>query len=195
MLEIKKAIIDLDDVLAIDGFLNMVNYFNNSNYTYDEIDDYYVEQILPKEKIEDFWKFFNENNVYDFCNVAAYSKEVLIKLMLYYDLYICSSYYSKIDNRFLYDLIPKKCEFLSKNYPFIPPKNYIFATDKTLLKADLKIDDVINNLTGDGIKLLYSAYHNENITKEELKSKDIIRVNGWGSIEMELNKRKVFTIN
>ena len=34
MLEIKNAIIDLDDVLALDGFLNMVNAFNNSNYTY-----------------------------------------------------------------------------------------------------------------------------------------------------------------
>ena len=33
------------------------------------------------------------------------------------------------------------------------------------------------------IKLLFTAYHNVNITDEELKAKNLIRVNNWKEIE------------
>ena len=58
----KKAIIDLDDVLSLDAFLNMLNYFNNSNYKYSDIKSYYVEEILPKERLIEYKDFFIKNN-------------------------------------------------------------------------------------------------------------------------------------
>ena len=190
----KKAIIDLDDVLSLDGFLNMLNDFNNSNYTYEETKGYYVEEILPKEKQLEFFKFFMNGNVYDYARVAPNSKEVLKKMMLYLEVYICSSYYSDINHVIMPELIPKKCEFLLSNYPFLTTKNFIFTNDKKMLNADIRIDDSINNLSNDGINLLYNAYHNKNISEKELNESGIIRVNDWLEIESELNKQKVFTI-
>ena len=187
----KKAIVDLDDVLAIDGFLNMLNDFNKSNYTYSDIKGYYVEEILPKEKQEEFKKFFREHNVYDYATVATHSKEVLMNLMLECEIYVCSNY-CDMDGTIMPELIPKKTEFLTKNYSFLTPENFIFANDKAMINGDIRIDDKISNLP-DGIKLLYSAYHNLKVPKEELEKSGIIRVNSWKEIEKELNKQKVFT--
>jgi 5'(3')-deoxyribonucleotidase len=188
----KKAIIDLDDVLALDGFLNMMNDFNNSNYTYEEIKGYYVEEVLSKEKLIQFRSFFKENNVYDYATVAPNSKEILMNLMLEYEIYIASSYYSSLDHIIMPDLISKKCEFLLKNYPFLTCKNFIFINDKNMLNADIRIDDKISNLSGNGIKLLYSAYHNKDIDDDTLISKGITRVNSWNDIDIKLLKKTIY---
>jgi 5'(3')-deoxyribonucleotidase len=188
----KKIVIDLDDVLALDGFLNMMNYFNNSNYSYEDIEGYYVEQILSKEKIKEFWQFFKENNVYDYAKVEPFAKEVLMNLMLEYEIYICSSYANEIENSIMPELIEKKIEFLMKEFPFITPKNFMFVNDKSLIQADYKVDDKIENLTGDGIKFLYTAYHNKDIVDNKLKENNIIRINNLKELENNL-KEKVFT--
>ena len=189
----QKAIIDVDDVLAIDTFLNALNYFNKSNYTYEDVKDYYVESLIPHEKIPEFRKFMRENNIYEFANVAPNSKEVLMNLMLQgYDIYPTSKYYSDLDKMIIPELLPYKCEFLQRNYPFIPTKNYIFINDKSLLDADLRIDDSISNLGDEGINLLFTAYHNKNIETEELENKQIIRVNDWKDIESKVLKKSIY---
>ncbi len=188
----KKIVIDLDDVLALDGYLNMMNSFVNGNYKYEDADGYYVEEVLDKEELKRYREFFKNNNVYDYATVAPYSKEVLMKLMLEYEIYICSSYYSEIDSIIMPELIPKKCEFLKKNYPFISSKNYIFTNDKSMVEADIKIDDVISNLNNSNIKLLYSAYHNRNVSNMDLASKNIVRINNWLGVEnILLSKQKI----
>lgn len=178
----KKLIVDLDDVLALDGYLNMMNSFCNSNYKYEDAISYYVEELLDETTLKAYREFFKNNNVYDYATVAPNSKEVLMKLMLEYEIYVCSSYYSDIDHIIMPELIPKKCEFLKKNYPFLTSKNFIFTNDKTMIEADVKIDDVIHNLDNGDIKLLYTAYHN---SKEDLDN-DIYRVDNWQDIENKL---------
>ena len=188
----EKIIIDLDDVLAIDGYLNMMNAFCNSNYKYEDAKGYYVEELLDEETLKAYREFFKHNNVYDYSTVAKDSKEVLMNLMLEYDIYICSSYYSDIDNIIMPELIPKKCEFLKRNYPYIPSKNFIFTNDKSMIEADVKIDDVVHNLDNGEIKLLYNAYHNSKIDNNELNEKEILRVNDWKEIEdILIPKQKV----
>jgi 5'(3')-deoxyribonucleotidase len=182
----KKILIDLDDVLSVDGFLNMMNSFLNTNYTYNDINDYYVETLIPDEKMIEYRKFFNEHNVYNYSIPAPHSKEVLMNLMLEYEVYICSSYYSDFEKGILPNLIPKKCEFLMKNYPFLTASNFMFINDKSMIDVDIRIDDKIENLTGAGIKLLYTAYHNKDISNQELIEKNIIRVNDWLDIKDKL---------
>lgn len=174
----EKLIVDLDDVLALDGYLNMMNAFCNSNYKYEDAKSYYVEELLDEKTLQAYREFFKNNNVYDYAKVAPNSKEVLMKLMLEYEIYICSSYYSDIDHIIMPELIPKKCEFLKQNYPYIPSKNFIFTNDKSMIEADIKIDDVVHNLDNGKIKLLYSAYHNKDVSIN-----DITRVNDWEEIE------------
>ncbi len=54
---------------------------------------------------------------------------------------------------------------------------------KQLLHADIMIDDKPTNF-GDyiGKKLMLTAYHNKNISDNELKTKNIERVNSWYDI-------------
>lgn len=186
----KKIIVDLDDVLSIDGYLNMMNDFLHTNYTYEDINDYYVEKIMNEQQLIEYRKFFKEHNVYDYSIPSTNSKEILKKLMLEYEIYVCSSYYCDLDNTLSSELIPKKCEFLKQNYPFLSSKNFIFINDKSILQADIRIDDKIENLTGNGLKLLYTAYHNKDISKKDLISNEIIRVNNWVDIDNEILKVK-----
>ena len=45
------------------------------------------------------------------------------------------------------------------------------------------IDDRISNLEGARTKLLFTAYHNKNISNTDLSQDGIIRVNNWYDIE------------
>ena len=67
--------------------------------------------------------------------------------------------------------------------PFIRPEKYIFTTNKNIMNFDIRIDDRMNNLEGSDIKLLFSAWHNRDIRKEELKKRNVIRVENWYDIE------------
>lgn len=57
-----------------------------------------------------------------------------------------------------------------------PFENPIMFDDK------IYIDDKVNNIEGATTKLLYTAWHNKDITKEELEKQNIIRVNNWKEI-------------
>ena len=185
----KRLLVDLDDVLALNAYLNMMNDYLGTNYTYEDINDYYVERIMTKEQLTKYRKFFKTYSVYDYAEIAQYSREVLMDLMLEYEIYICSSYHSELDNTIMPELIPKKCEFLMKNYPFLSSKNFIFANDKSMIDADIRIDDNLNNLTS-GVKMLYTAYHNKDISDIRLRNENIIRVNNWIDIKNKLLVKK-----
>jgi len=75
-----------------------------------------------------------------------------------------------------------KFEFLLKNLPFLDPNKFTFQTNKSILNCEIKIDDKMENLKNAEIKLLYTAYHNENISDDELRKENIIRVNNWKEI-------------
>ncbi len=193
----KKVIVDVDDVLALNTFINSLNNFLHSNYTYNDINRYYVEEMLDENQLIEFRKYIKENNIYQFSLVAPNSKEVLMKLMVEgYEIYPTSKFYSELDNIILPETLTYKCEFLQKNYPFIPTKNYIFINNKLLLNADIRIDDSLDNLSDNGLNLLYSAYHNRKIENRLLSDKKILRVQNWKDIENKvLKKRKLIKID
>ena len=69
------------------------------------------------------------------------------------------------------------------------PHKFIFISNKELLDADIRIDDSPNKLKGEArLKLLFTAYHNKNMTDEELKENNFVRVNNWNDIEKILLK-------
>ncbi len=62
-------------------------------------------------------------------------------------------------------------------------KNYIFTSDKSIVNCDIKIDDKVNNIKGASTKLLFTAWHNKDLTEDELQKEKIIRVNNWKEIK------------
>ena len=79
--------------------------------------------------------------------------------------------------------------------PFINPKHILLTSAKELIMCEVKIDDKVSNLKrGYGkIKLLLTADHNKEYTKEELASYGIKRVENWLEIRNILLKGEVET--
>ena len=177
----ERLMVDMDDVICNNGFLYMINKFLGSNYTYDDFKDFYMQDIL--EDKEAFFKWFVDQNMYDYCDMLPNCYRVLERLNEKYELYIVTDYVWKemLDNSGY--IVEHKYNWLYKNLPFIRPQQYIFLANKSVLNMDIRIDDKIVNLEGGDIKLLFDAYHNREYTDKYLKEKGIVRVTSWLDIE------------
>lgn len=176
--------IDIDDTIVNeDGWIYLVNNFLNTNYTIDDVNGYYIQDLVPKEKKEEFTKYFVTKNTYEYSDVFPNCIDVIKKLNEKHDVYICSTYVFRDDLDYSGKALKYKYDFLREKLPFMDPNRFMFLSDKELLDCDIKIDDKINNLTNAKMKLLYTAYHNKNISDKELNEKNIIRVDNWLDIE------------
>ena len=178
----KNILIDVDDVVAGGEFLNSVNKFLNTNYTEDDTEDYYLQNFLGDRR-EEYFSNFKNINLYE--NAKPYQNccEVLKKINDEYDIYFCSAFAWNEAHKDASFNLKYKYDFLYREFPFISPDKYIFTSKKLMINCDIRIDDRISNLGNAKTNLLYTAYHNKNITDNELKEKNIIRVNDWKDIE------------
>ena len=177
----KKLMIDLDETICSPGYLEAVNNYLNTNYKYEDISTYFVEDIMEEEQKEKFLDYFYENlNIYETAKPMPHALEVIEELTNYYEVYIVSAF---IDKRRLKDssiMAKYKYEWILKNMPFIEPKKIILTGSKDVIMCDIKIDDKMSNLKGYGdIKLLVDHNHNRKYSFEELESLGIKRVYDW----------------
>ena len=183
----KRLMVDMDDVICTNGFLCLMNKYLGTSYGYSDFDGFYMQDKIPNK--EEFFKWFVNQNVYDYCELNPGCYEVLKELNEEYDLFIGTSYiWKEIVNKSGF-VLEQKFEYLQRELPFISPYQYIFLTDKTILDVDIKIDDRIENLDGADTKLLFSAYHNLNYSDAELNDMGIERMNNWFDIRDRLMKK------
>lgn len=175
--------IDQDFVICDCGFLYLINEFTHKNYIIDDFANYYMQDAIPTEDKEEWFKFFGSNNMYEHAEFIGNAYEVIQKLNEKYEVFIVTSYIIKDDISISGKVLKNKFEWLQKNLPFINPYNYVFASNKDIIDCDIKIDDRLSNLTGNSIKLLFTAYHNKKLSDEELNNSNIKRVNNWEEIE------------
>ncbi len=180
----KKLLIDMDDVICDDGFMSIVNEFLGTNYKPEDAHSYYINDLIPKEKFDDWVKYFEERNVYDYGSMKKDAREVIEKLNKVYETYIITAYVFRDKPEISGDQLRNKFNYLRKNLPFVAPSQYIFISNKALVDGDIRIDDRVSNLEGKAeMKLLINAYHNRDISDEELAKKNIKRVDNWKEIE------------
>ena len=176
----KKLIIDMDDVItSIDYFVEFEKFAGKKlDHSYN---GYHLEDVLGDQK-EAFFANFDQINFYDYAVILDDAASVLKELNKHYDLYICSSFVWSCAFEKASTHLKNKYDYLYKNLGFISPDKYIFTSNKGIIKADIRIDDKLENLKNGKIKLLYTAWHNKDYTDEYLKSKNVIRVNNWKEI-------------
>lgn len=177
----KRIMVDMDDVITTGGFLHLINEYLKTNYTENDFESFYMQDIVPNK--DEFFKWFKTNNMYDYCSLTPNVYEVLEKLSKNYEIFIGTSYIIRDIIKDTAFLLPQKYEFLINTFPFINPNNIIFLGNKSVLNCDIKIDDRIDNLDGAKTKILFTAWHNKNISKDELNNKGIKRANNWKEIE------------
>lgn len=182
----KTIMVDMDEVITEGGFLHLINDFAGTNYTRDDIKDYYMQDLVSDKMA--FFKYYVTKNQYNYCRLLPDVVEVLKYLQEFFDIYIATAYViNEIPIECGINLV-QKYEYLYDNLPFISPQNYIFINNKELLNCDIKIDDCLDNLKNARIKLLFTSYHNNDLSDEYLGSLGVIRVNSWLEIKDILMK-------
>ena len=180
----KKIAIDMDDVICGGGFLAIINEFLNTSYKENDIKTYYIQDIIPEEKRKEWQTYFENKNVDDYKYILPNAYDVMEKLSKKYELYIVTAYIFKDNKWKSAEHLKNKFNYLMKTFPFIKPEQYIFTSSKEIINCDVRIDDKMSNLEGNAeTKLLFSAYHNKDISNKDLEKENIIRVNDWKEIE------------
>lgn len=177
----KKIMIDMDDVIVSGGFIHLLNEFMHTDYKEEDFNKFYIQDTIPNKK--EFFTYFFSKNLYDYGVLKDGVVESIKELSKIYEIYICSSYIYKDEEEGSGIILKYKHDYLLKNFPFLNPNNFIFTGNKSIINCDIKIDDRVENLENADIKLLFTAYHNKNLTDIELSKRRIIRVNNWEEIE------------
>lgn len=184
----KTIMLDMDNVITDGSFKEHIEEFLNIEINLDHTTEYkYVQKYTDPFK-EEFWEWIKDKDFYENAPLLENCKEVLEKINDKYNIFIVTSYICKETIDLSANNLKNKYEYLRKELPFIPPEKYIFTTNKNLLNFDIKIDDRIDNLKGGTTKLLFTAWHNKNISTEELKKENVIRVDNWNEIEKILKE-------
>ena len=196
MINIKSILLDVDEVITFSGFLEAVNDFMNTNYSIDDYTDYYIDQVtIPENRRDEFNKFLNNRNLYEKPDILPDAIRVIEELNKKYEIFICSSCVNPMNIEGSGRMFTDKYNFLIKYLPFLDPEHFIFTSVKKIYKADIQIDDRVNNFTDDvNMKILFPSYHNKEISDKELEEKGIIRAGidyhtGWKEIEKMLIKK------
>lgn len=200
----KSILLDVDEVICFSGYIEAVNDFLSTSYKLDDFTEYYIDGIIPTEKMEAFNQFMKERNLYENAQILPYAIETIKALSEEYDIYICSACVNHFDRKNSGRKFMDKYNFLVENLPFIPPENFIFTSVKHLFQVDIQIDDRMENLQGNAkLKILFPSYHNQDISEEELQKRQIVRAGtnwreGWrevAKILLEKDKPKVYRKN
>ena len=189
----KKILLDVDDVICIPDFLYLLNKFMGTNYEFSDINSYYLDDVIEDEETKlNLNAYYFQHNLYEHAEFLPKAYETIKKLNKEYDIYVCTAgvppYLRERAGRCFMD----KYDYLINKLPFLDPEKFIFTNSKGIIKADIQIDDRLSNLENDiPIKILFTSYHNRNITKEELKEKGVVRVDSWEEIGNILLNNKI----
>lgn len=173
----KKIAIDMDEVMAdpIAKFIRLYNQEFNLNLCLPDIHGREVHEAVPPEHKDKIWEYINAEGFFRDLAVIPDSQEVIKALMEKYEVFIVSA-----GMEFRNSLIDK-FDWLHEHFPFISWKNYVLCGDKSIIGADIMIDDRPRNLrtfAGER-KLLFTSPHNVNLTEFE-------RVSTWSEVAAKL---------
>lgn len=185
----KVLLLDVDEVITFSGILDAVNEYMNTDYKIDDFTNYYIDEVaIPKDKFLDYNNFLMNRDFYKTPHILPNAIEVIKELNEVYDVYICSSCINPLDVDNSGFIFKDKFNFLVNLLPFINPKHFIFTSSKHLIKADIQIDDLVDNLKNDTeLRILFPSYHNKEYTNEELEKLGIVRAGsdwrtGWEEV-------------
>jgi len=162
----------MDEVMAD----TLAEHIRRYNQTFDEdvtpqdLAGKRLWEITPLERQQQLRAFLDAEDFFEDLAVMPGAQAVLEQLSLRFEIFIATQAMAVPNS------LGSKYRWLQRHFPFIPPTNYVFCGDKSILRADYLVDDLPKNLLRfDGQGLLYSAPHN-------LAASGFIRVNNWEEV-------------
>ena len=159
-----RILVDMDDVIAdaTQRFLDWYERDYGIHYTKEDLRGTKLHLIVPEEHRQVVRRYPHHEDFFKDLPVIKDSIEVVEQLYKRFEVYIASA-----AMEFPYSLAPKN-KWLDEHFPFINWKRRIFCGDKSVLKADVLIDDHDFNLSVfTGRPIVFSAPHNLLYTEYE----------------------------
>ncbi len=186
----KILLLDVDDVICFNVFLSAINEFLGTNYEIDFFKEYYIDKcVIPKERFDEYNRFLSERNLYKDAYPLPGAVEKVKRLDKVFDIHICSSCINPFNIESSGRLYKDKFDFLIRVLSFLNPEKFIFTNYKNLIAGDIIVDDRLSNLGGNREqRILFPAYHNKEISDNELIKNKIVRAGydwktGWDEVE------------
>jgi 5'(3')-deoxyribonucleotidase len=167
----------MDDVMAE----TLAEEIRRYNQTFDEVvttsdlAGKALSEIAPVDRRKQIRAFLDAEDFFEDLAVMSGSQNVLQQLTTRFEIFIATQAMAVPNS------LGSKYRWLQRHFPFIPPTNYVFCGDKSILRADYLIDDLPKNLLRfQGQGLLYSAPRN-------LSATGFVRVNNWEEVAQFFN--------
>ncbi len=177
-----RIAIDMDNVMA-DIYSHYLHYYEASHGI--KLDTECLHGIPEGEILPDglIRKFLLTPGFFRTAPVMPGSQEVIKALMEKYEVFIVSAAMEFPQS------LREKLEWLHEHFPFISWHNIVLCGSKTIVNADIMIDDYDKNLRHfKGRQLLFTAPHNVHLTDYE-------RVHNWeevaAALEVEIPAARV----
>lgn len=172
----KRILVDMDGVLA-DVYHRFIELHEEEFGRRLTVKD--IIGLKETEAFPNLLKWVNSPGFFRSIPVMAGSQQGLKKLNEYYDIIVIS-----MATEFPVSLTDKQL-WLNEHFPFITWKQIVFCGSKSLIQADIMIDDHLKNLDNfKGETIMYTQPHNMNITNQSHR-----RVHSWTEIENLLTHR------
>lgn len=169
----QRIVIDMDDVMAATAskFIKLYNEKNHTNLKESDFLGKKFYEVVNPESYREIHERVYEIGFFRDIEVMKDAIEVIRKLHEKYEVFIVSAA-TEFPNS-----LKEKIDWLAEYFPFISWRNIVFCGDKSIVSADVMIDDHEKNLsTFKGRRLMFDAIHNQQIHDYE-------RVKSWKEIE------------
>ena len=167
-----RICVDMDEVIA-DTLGEHLRRYNEASLDEITIADLWGKglwDVVSTERQELLRELLHAEDFFEDLPVMPDAPEVLRNLAARYEIFIATQAMS-VPNSF-----GPKYRWLQRHFPFLPPTQFVYCGDKSILRADYLIDDLPRNLLRFvGTGLLYSAPHNQAAT-------GFTRVANWSEV-------------
>ena len=168
----RRICVDMDEVMAdtLSEHLRRYNETFDEAITPEDLQGKGLWEYAPENRRQQLRDFLDAEDFFEDLPLIEGAQEVLRKLSERFEIYIATQAMTVPNS------LGPKFRWLQRHFPFIPPTNYVFCGNKSILLADYLIDDLPRNLQRfQGTGLLYSAPHN-------LSASDYLRVKDWNEV-------------
>ena len=169
----KRICVDMDEVMAdtLAEHLRRYNQTFDEDVTPDDLAGKGLWEVAPLDRQQQLRAFLDAEDFFEDLPLIPNAQEVLKDLSTRFEIFIATQAMTVPNS------LGPKYRWLQRHFAFIPPTNYVFCGNKSILRADYLIDDLPRNLQRfEGQGLLYTAPHN-------LTAIGFTRVNDWLEVE------------
>ena len=167
-----RIAIDMDEVI-VDTLPRHIGWYvrdHGPGLHADHIQGRRIYDVVPAEHVERMRDYTFHPEFFADLEVMTGALEAVETLSKHYEIFIATAAMD-YPHSFLH-----KYAWLQKHLPFIPPRNYVYCGDKSIIHADFLIDDSPTQLeVFSGTPILFSAPHN-------LKESRFRRVRSWAEV-------------